>query len=447
MVGRENALKLIEQALKHSPGDQTEVLLRGEDSYLTRFAQSHIHQNVGEKDATVAVRVIMGKKIGSASANALDEGSVRRTVEKAAEIARLQRENPDFKSLPGPSPVPEVDGFSPRTAEMSPEDRAKAVEAVIARAKKKGFEAAGAFSTGARELAVGNSLGVRAYHAGTSASLVTVAMSPTSSGYAEENSADASQIDPGAVADVAVKKCADSVESAKVEPGEYEVILEELAVFNLVNYLSRLGFSALALQEGRSFLVGRLGQKIVGESITLWDDGLDPAGTVMPFDFEGVPKQKLMLIENGVAKNVVYDSYTAGREPGKKSTGHATPGFYGSFGPAPMNLFLKPGQASIEDMIKSTKRGILVTRFHYTNPIHPVKTIITGMTRDGTFLIENGMVKGAVKNFRFTQSVLEAFSNVEMIGRTPKLISGFFGGSSVPALKVSRFNFTGVTEF
>ncbi len=447
MVGRENALSLIDLALKHSQGDQTEVLLRGEDSYLTRFATNHIHQNVGEKDATLAVRVIFGKKIGSASTNTLDEGSVRRTVEKAAEIARLQRENPDFKSLPDPSPVPETDGFSRRTAEISPEDRAKAVGAVIAKAKAKGFEAAGAYSTRARELAIGNSLGVRAYHASTGADLVTVAMSPTSSGYAEQSEVDAARIDPGAVADTAVRKCAESVESVKVEPGEYEVILEELAVANLVGYLARLGFSALGLQEGRSFLVGKLGQKIVGENITLWDDGLDPTGIVMPFDFEGVPKEKLTLIEDGVAKNVVYDSYTAGREPGKRSTGHATPGFFGNFGPAPMNLFLKPGDATIEDMIKSTKRGILVTRFHYTNPIHPVKTIITGMTRDGTFLIEDGKVKGAVKNFRFTQSVLEAFSNVELIGKTPKLIGGFFGGMSVPALKVGKFNFTGVTEF
>jgi len=447
MVGRENAFKLIELALKCSPGDQTEALLMGGDSYLTRFAANHIHQNVGEKDAILAVRVVFGQKIGSASTNSLDEGSIRRAVERAAEIARLQPENPDFKTLPGPSPVSEVDGYSRHTAGMTPDDRARAVGAVIARARAKGFQAAGAYSTGEQELAIGNSLGVRAYHVSTGASLVTVAMSETSSGYAEQAAVDAAAIDPVAVADVAVRKCADGVESVRVEPGEYEVILEELAVSSLVGYLARLGFSALALQEGRSFLAGKLGQKIVGENITLWDDGLDPTGFPIPFDFEGVPKRRLTLIEDGVARNVVYDSYTAGREPGRRSTGHATPGFYGSFGPMPMNLFLKPGTATIEEMIRSTKRGIWVTRFHYTNPIHPVKTIITGMTRDGTFLVENGRVVGAVKNFRFTQSVLEAFSEVEMIGRTPKLIGGHFGGMSVPALKVRRFNFTGVTEF
>jgi predicted Zn-dependent protease len=208
------------------------------------------------------------------------------------------------------------------------------------------------------------------------------------------------------------------------------------------------GLGAVAMQEGRSFMVGKIGQQIVDPRVSIWDDGLDPAGIPTPFDFEGVPKQRVDFIEKGVARGVVYDSYRAGKEEDKESTGHALPA-PNSMGPFPLNTFFAPGDATVEEMIESTERGVYVTRFHYTRPVEPTKLVITGMTRDGTFLIENGEIAYPVKNLRFTQSYLEALNNVEGIGREPQLLSGFSGlfRSSIPALKLGGFNFTGATEF
>ena len=195
-------------------------------------------------------------------------------------------------------------------------------------------------------------------------------------------------------------------------------------------------------------MTGKIGQKITGEKITIWDDGSDPRGIPLPFDFEGVAKEKIVLIENGIAKNVVHDSFTAGREEGATSTGHAL-SMPNTFGPIPINLFMAPGDATKEEMLASTERGIWVTRFHYTNILHPVKTILTGMTRDGTFLIENGKITKPLKNLRFTQSVLEAFAGAEMLGAELKLVKDEWNpiGTCVPAVKIRGFQFTGTTDF
>jgi predicted Zn-dependent protease len=208
------------------------------------------------------------------------------------------------------------------------------------------------------------------------------------------------------------------------------------------------GFSAVALQEGRSFMVGRMGQQIVDPRVSIWDDGASPGGLPWPFDFEGVPKQRVDLIESGVARGVVYDSYRAGKEEGKASTGHALPA-PNAYGPLPLNTFFAPGDASVEEMIANTERGLYVTRFHYTRPVEPAQVIVTGMTRDGTFLIKDGELAYPVKNLRFTQSYLEALNRVEMIGSEPRLLIGLAGiaRDRVPALKLGSFAFTGATEF
>jgi predicted Zn-dependent protease len=443
MVGRDKLFSVIERALECSPGDETEAVISASDSYLTRFSKNYIHQNVGEIDSTLSLRVVIGQRIGRASTNSLSEAAVREAVNTAAEIARLQKPNPEYESLPSPGPVRDVPAWDDATAECPAMQRADAVKTIAERCASAGIEASGAFSTSSHELAVGNSHGVRGYHPYTVADLSLVAMSPESSGYAAQTSNRLSGINPGRAAEEAARLCLDGRGARAVEPGDYEVILQPHAVITLVAFLARLAFSARAYQEGRSPLVGRLGQKLVHESVTLWDDGLDPAGMPLPFDFEGVPKRRLELISAGVAANLVYDSFTAGKE-GRESTGHATPGGYG---PMPANLFFGTGGVSLEEMIAGTRRGLLVTRFHYTNPVHPVRTIITGMTRDGTFLVENGRIAGPVKNLRFTQSITDALSSLEAIGNRPVLAGGRIGGISVPALKIGRFTFTGVTEF
>jgi len=439
LLGKDEALKMAGRVIDASPGDMTEVLIRGGVSRLTRFSDNYIHQNVSDSGHSLTVKVIFGKKIGTASTNSLDEDAVKDAIEAATRVAELQKPNEDFEGIPGPEPIPEVNTFFDSTYEFSPLDRAMGVKAITERAAAKGFKAAGAYSTGASELCIANSLGVRAYNRSTQAHLRTVVMSDTGSGYADALATDVKDIDPGLVARTAVEKCEASQNPQVVPAGEYEVILEPRAVADLLSYLVRGGFSASAVREGRSFLAGRLGEKIFTDLFSFWDDGLDPRGFPMPFDLEGVPKEKVIMVDKGVAKGLLYDWKSAKKE-GKRSTGH---GGFGGWGPMAANLFMAPGDSTVEEMIKNTKRGILVTRFHYTNMAHPMKVLVTGMTRDGTFLVEDGKVTKPVKNFRFTESALKVFGTMDMVGKELHRS----GRSVVPAIHVPAFTFTGVTEF
>ena len=448
MLGKDKLRGIADRVLALSGADQTEVLIAAGDEHLTRFAANTIHQNVSETNVQVRVRAVLGKKVGVALGNDLSDEALRKVVESAETVARLQKENPDFCSLPTPQPVQEADAYVEATASCTPEKRATGVAVICAMARENDLEAAGAFSTSAEEIVVVNSLGVSTYHLSTVAHIVTVIMGETSSGYASDTAVDVSVLDPEVVGQVAVDKALRGRDPIDIEPGAYTVILEENAMADMLFFLGYVGLGALAVQEGRSFMNGRFGERITGENISIWDDGHDPRGLVHPFDYEGVPKQRVALIENGVAKGVVYDSFTAGREEDKVSTGHSLPA-PNTFGPLPTNLFMAPGEATKEEMLASTARGIWVTRFHYTNPVHRLKTVLTGMTRDGTFLIENGQITRPLKNLRFTQSILEAFSQAEMLGSELELSKRSWGNSAAcaPAAKIHAFQFTGTTEF
>jgi predicted Zn-dependent protease len=318
------------------------------------------------------------------------------------------------------------------------------VAEIVGQARAVGMGAAGSYSTGAAELAVANSLGVLAYAATTVADLTVVVSGRNGSGYADQAAPAVGQLDPAKAGETAVRKALLSQDPRPLDPGEYTVILEPPAVADMLTFLGFLGFSAQAVQEGRSFMAGKIGTKIMGDNVTIWDDGTDPEGRPVPFDFEGIPKRKVMLIENGVARGVVHDSSTAARE-GVQDTGHALPA-PNVYGPLPLNLFLAPGDSSVDEMVASTGRGVLVTRFHYTNPVHPIRAVITGMTRDGTYLVEDGRISRPVVNMRFTDSLIRALSCVTAIGRERKLQAGFLGGALVPAIRVEGFAFTGATE-
>jgi PmbA protein len=445
MLGEKRMREIAERVLSLSAAEQTEVLIMSVDSGLTRFANSYIHQNVAERNVGLRVRAVVGKKIGVASSNDLSQEALERVAENALTIAKLQPENPDFISLPGPAPIAAIEAFDEATAAFSPQDRARAVGVICQLATENGLIASGAFTTGVYELAVANSLGIFAYYPATTADINTVIMSDDSSGYAAATAWKVGEINTEAVGIEAVEKALKSRHPRELPPGRYPVILEEYAVADMMETLAYLGFGALAVQEGRSFMVDNFGKQIMSDAISIWDDGLDPAGLPMPFDFEGVPKQRVDLIKRGVAKAVVYDSYTAGKE-GKASTGHALPA-PNTNGPIPGHLFMAPGEASKKEMLASMERGLWVTRFHYTVPVHPKLAIITGMTRDGTFLIEKGEIAYPIKNLRFTQSYVEALANVELVGRETRLQQSWFGGIRVPALKLAGFEFTGATEF
>lgn len=444
MFGERALREAAEQVLALSQAEQTEVLLIGSSSALTRFANNYIHQNVEEHDLQISVRLVFGKKIGVATGNQTDPDSLRGLVERATTLAQHQVPNEDFRSLPAPQPIPQVTAFDEGTARCGPEERAAVAAIICDRAKQAGLTAAGHVRTSVGEMAVANSLGIWAYQPDTTADANVVVMSETSSGWSGHVSLDVGAIDAEALVSRAIEKALRGRDPVTLQPGEYPVILEENAVADILDAFSYLAFGAQAYQEKRSFLSGRLGERVLGENISIWDDGLSPASIPAAFDFEGVPKQRVDLIERGIARGVVYDSYYGGKE-GKPSTGHALPAG-NTFGPIPWNLFLGPGTATLEDMIAGTERGLLITRFWYTRPVHYLTVTMTGMTRDGTFLIEDGRITRAVKNLRYTQSYVEAMNHVEMIGRETKLEPAIFGYSRVPALKISRWNFTGTSE-
>ena len=449
MMGREACLRLLKTAVEGSSADQTEALLLTEDSSLTRFARSTIHQHVAEKNGTLILRVVLGKRIAVVTTNILSRPSVKASLERAISLARVQRPNEAFVSLPGPKPIAEIETFSKNISSLTPARKAKMIKGLLTSLKEKGFYASGAFSNGEVELAVVNSLGVEAYQRYSDLFFHLIAEDGRGTGYASFVSRNPDQFDIDALTQEALLK-ASRGEPVPVEAGEYEVVFEPQAVSELLSFLGYLGLNALAVQEERSFLCSQFGKKVVDERVTLYDDGLDPRGLQVPFDFEGMPKQRVTFFEKGVAREVTYDSFTAGRD-GKESTGHGliAPN---TEGPIPINLFMKEGDSSLEEMVRSVRRGIYVTRFHYTNVVEPMRAVITGMTRDGTFLIEEGEIKRPAKNLRFTESILRTLSRVSAISRERRTCSEgtvysrrFVTATVAPAVKVDGFNFSGVS--
>ncbi len=441
MLGERTSLNILERALSLSKADQTEALLLAQDSALTRFAANVIHQNVAESSAELRVRAVLGQRVGVATTRDVSATGVARVVQQATDIARVQAENPDFRSLPEPEPLPEVPGYNSITARWNPNRRARWAATICRMSREQGLYAAGAFETGLSETAVANSLGIQAYHAGALAQLNTTVMSDNSAGYSERITLNAEEVDAEALAREAIARATQGRDAVAFEPCECPVVLEPYAVADMLDMLSYLGFSATALQEDRSFM--KIGEPLMGSNINIWDDALDPTGVPMPFDYEGVPKRRLDIVKDGIAIGVAYDSYTAGKE-GKKSTGHALPA-PNAWGPFPLNQFLGAGNSSREEMIRSTQQGLLVTRFWYTRPVEPLKAVITGMTRDGTFLIEDGEVTWPVKNLRFTQSYVDALKSAELISRETKLSYNGYAAARVPWLKLGAFRFTGLT--
>jgi PmbA protein len=450
MIGRESALHLLKNVVQVSPADQTEAILLTEDSSLTRFAGSAVHQHVAERNQMVILRVVLGKKIAVVTTNIFLPSSLKKSLQKAVSLAKVQQPNDEFISLPGPKPIPEIETFSKRISSLTPNQKVRVIKTLLRRVKEKRGKGSGAFSNGEVELVVVNSLGVETYQKFSDLFLHLIVENEKSSGYASFVARDPDQLDVDSLAEEAIRKISEE-EPIQIEPGEYEVILEPYAVNELLSFLGYLGFHALAVQEGRSFFSNRFGEKMVDEKVTIYDDGLDPEGLQVPFDFEGIPKKKVTFFDKGVAKEVTYDSFTAGRE-GKDSTGHGliAPN---TAGPIPINLFMEGGDSSMDEMIQSVRRGIYVTRFHYTNVVEPMKAVITGMTRDGTFLIEGGEIKRPIKNLRFTESILKALSRVTALSKDRRICSEgtvysrrFVTGTVVPAIKIDGFNFSGVSS-
>ena len=445
MVEMTRVKGLIDTILHHSQADATEVLVFAEDSHLTRFANSEIHQNVAETNLQVRVRAIAGRRQGVASTNQLSAGSLQAVAEQALQAARFQPERDSEIPLAEPDAIQAVESHSEATAACSARRRAQAVGAVCRLAEEAGLTASGAFSTGSWSIAIGNSRGLFAHHSGTLCTFTTVAMGEDSSGYAENAHWDVHQVDTDALGREAIDTALRSRSPRTIPAGEYPVVLKPYAMCDIIGTLGWTGLGALSVQEKRSFMTGQFGKRIASPLVTIWDDGRDLRGLPIPFDFEGTPKARVTLIEAGVARGVVSDLDTAARA-GQRSTGHGLPA-PNTWGPMPTHIFMATGDASLDELIAHVDRGLLVTRFHYTVPVHEKRTVTTGMTRDGTFWIENGEVAYPVKNLRFTQSYIGALDTVKALGRDTRLVQEWSGGNYAPAAMLGAFRFTGATEF
>lgn len=447
MIGEKKLQEITKVVLKASKADQTEVLVSSYNRNLTRFANSQIHQHVGWQDAGVSVRAVVGKKIGVAATNKLDKASLEKVAQKAYELATMQQEDPNFVSLPKHKKLPEApSAFMASTATASPDQKAKMVKTIIDKAVANNLTASGAFNSVISEMAIANSLGVWGYHTSTANDLSTVLLGENKTGYGAQFDKDFAKINAEKVADTAIEKATFPKDPIELAEGEYEVVLDPNCLGDeFLGYYAWLGPNARVFHEGASHVSDNLGKKLYSEKLTITDDPLNEAGMPIPFDFEGYPKKVLPLVENGVATNICYDSYNANRYK-KQNTGHALPA-PNTYGPMPLHLTFAPGKKSMEDMIRSVKRGIYVTRFWYIRMLHHKLLNVTGMTRDGTFLIENGEFVVPVKNLRFTQSIPEAFANIIDVGDTLTLQGGWGGAYLVPALRIGKFTFTGKTLF
>jgi PmbA protein len=446
------ALRLAEEVVRRAEGagaSEAEALVVAGESALTRFANSEIHQNVASTEVFVNLRVARGRRIGVASSGRLDAEGIRALVERALDIAGNVEELEDWAGLPEPEPgsagvarTPITAAWSDDTAGATPELRADGARAVIAASDAAGVTAYGSFSTDAEAVAVASSKGIRAAERRTTSQLLIVTMGPENgTGYAELAAVDATSIDAAALGREAAERARVSRNPVSIDPGDYPVVLNHYAVVDLLDMLGYLGFSALAVQEDRSFF--EAGRTVGSPLVTITDDGRDPAGLPMGFDAEGVAKQRLALLDRGVCRDLAFDAQTAAKA-GRRSTGHGLPA-PNTWGPFPTNMVMDGGDATLDELVGGMERGLLVTRFHYTNPAHPKKVVITGMTRDGTFLVEGGRIVGPVRNLRFTMSYLDALAGVEAVTRERRCLRGLLGGVVVPAVRLSSFSFTGAT--
>src|SRR5271168_1443548 len=467
MLTREHAADIFDRIRKLSSADEVEVLFSGGRFALTRFANNTIHQNVAEENHIVSVRTAFGGRTARATTNKFDDDGLRRVVESSEALAKVQ--HPDSDLLPMPNSreaagnanegVPAIQvpsRYFSQTATITPQLRAEGVKKIVEVAQRHKLTTAGIFSSSESVEGIFNSRGLSDWHAQTLAEVSITMLGADSSGWQKANSPDVANLDPLALAEIAAKKALDSGHPAESPAGKYTVILEPAAVLDIVGFMF-WDYSGTAILDERSFLNGRIGTQLFGENITIWDDVTHPLQTGSPFDGEGMRRLRVPLVENGVVKRVVYGRGTAARMKNSEykdkvgpiaATGHgfALPN---EMGEMPLNIVFAATQnpQTLSQMIASTERGVLVTRLWYIREVDPYEKIVTGMTRDGTFLVEDGKVQKGLRNFRFNQSLIHMLSGVEAMSVPVRSCGEESFDMVVPAMKVRDFNFTEVTKF
>jgi PmbA protein len=443
------ALELADRAVRGAEADEADAVAHVEHSGFARFAGSEVHQPTLIRDETLTLRVVRDGKIGCAVTNRTDDEGVREAGRRAAEAADSAKADPDFAGLQPRADVPQVEGFDEEAAALTPEEQAAAAGDAIEAAP--GFGLYGYFTSGVTELAIVSSAGQAVSQTMTDASVLAIAASEDQSGYAEATSWKAGDLDPAGVAREAAEKATRTKDAQELEAGTHAAVLEPYAFSELLWYFGFSSLNGLACLEGRSYFSGRIGEKLFHESFNLVDDGFTPEGLPKAFDFEGVPKQRVTLVENGVAKNVVWDRRTAKRsDASQASTGHALAAPAQGFGPLPLNLVVAGGSLSRDELVERVGEGVYVTRLHYLGVVDPREGIITGMTRDGTFRIEGGKVTTPLVNLRFTTSFPKLVENLLGLGDDVELVnrSDFYDerypfGTLVPTVATSAFTIVG----
>lgn len=450
MLSQTQARNYTHQILQRCAETQAEVVLMAEEKALTRFANNAIHQNVAESNLTVYLHLITNGHHGMASTNRQDAEALDELVARARASAKNSPADPERPGPADPAEFTYVTAFDEETAAYPPQERAAQVGSVCRLAAESGLNAFGAFSTGYAEIAVANSQGLFAYHTNTECDFQVVVMGEDSSGRAQASGWKIAGVDPESLGKEAIAKAKRGRDPRSIQPGEYPVVVDPYATEDLLSMMNLNGMGGLAVLEGRSWMNDRLGKLVLNPLVSIWDDGLDPRGIPLPFDFEGVPKRKAAIVTDGVVKNPVYDR-TIARKAGTTTTGHALPPnlppFMRNYGPIALNLFMAPGDTSLDEMIRSMDQGLYITRFWYTRLVHPRDCIVTGMTRDGVFMIERGEIAYPVKNLRFTQSYVQALASVEAVGKDTRLLKTENGSRAIsaPGLKMASFRFTGQT--
>ena len=450
MIGKNKLQRISDYILsKTKDFDQSEVSIFSLREKLTRFANNEIHQNVAHSNLVIQLRTIKSKKIAFITTNNPDKKNLSQLVEQCRKISMVVPETPEFVSLPDKKCESSIKNHSRKSAHLTPEIMAEYVKNIIeiGSEKDKTLQLYGSFSAAEQEYSISNSLGIRAYQPVTVCELRINSIyddgTTKSYGWSDFVDKDYTKIPVEELTAESCDKALKSRNPKNIEPGKYPVLLEEYASATMLQYYGIYGMGARHIHEQKSFLLNRFNEKIVNENITICDDAFNELTIGLPFDFEGYPKQKVVIIENGIAKNVVYDSFFSNLD-NKPNTGHAVPPSYSSIGPIPLNICLAPGTSSKDELIKDIHKGILITRFHYVRVVNERQALITGMTRDGTFMIENGEISYPVKNLRFTQSITEALSKCSGLGKNLKLESFDYVPvyGTAPALKIDEFMFT-----
>lgn len=447
LLSADRLLDPLREALRDVPADEADIHAHRRRAAITRYSHSSIHQNAVSDETQVRVRAIVGNAVGVVSTNSLDVGSLRRALVDAAALARASRPDDEWPGVAVPETIGPPQAYDEVTAGADAAAQARDIGRLCAAVPSE-MRAAGTHQLEVSEDAVANTRGVGAYAPATLAYVRALVQSDAGSGYAEDLAWKVDELDPARVARRAAEKCALDRDRTRLEPGDYEAVFEELAVAEILRIVSLTGLGGQSVKVGRSFMSGRIGERVTGEAFTLVDDALDPRTLAIPFDVEGTPKRRVPLVVKGVAKGPVYDRASA-RAVAAQSTGHAADRMRYESGGHAANLTMAGGTATTDELIGAVERGILITRFHYTNTPDPRAATMTGTTRDGTFLIEDGRITRALANVRYTMSALDLFGGIELLGQQ-RLARDWWSSNGmgsvvclVPPMKVRRATITG----